>query len=147
MEENECVNKASHCAWQIHYHIVMPVKYRKALIDDRVERLLREVSAEIEQRYEIEIEALGTDGDHVHLLCGAHPKFSPGLIVRRYKSLSARELFKREPWLKRELWGGSFWSSGYFVGTVGERGNWAVVERYVQNQGKPREDLRQLSLW
>ena len=39
------------------------------------------------------------------------------------------------------------WSDGYFVATVGERGDWSVVERYVLNQGKPKEDLRQLELW
>ena len=49
--------------------------------------------------------------------------------------------------LKEELWGGRFWSSGYYVGTVGERGNWAMVEKYVLEQGKPKEDLRQLTLW
>ena len=57
-----------------------------------------------------------------------------------------REIFRREPWLRRELWGGEFWSDGYFVATVGERGDWSVVESYVQNQGKPKEDLRQLEL-
>ena len=103
--EEEKVKKASHCAWQIDYHVVMPVKYRRALIDERVER------------------------------------------VMKFKSIIARELFERERWLKKELWGGNFWSSGYYVGTVGERGNWAMVEKYVMDQGQPKEDLRQLTLW
>ena len=145
MEEK--VNKASHCAWQIHYHVVMPVKYRKALIDERVERVMMETARGIEERYEIEIEALGMDKDHVHLLCGAHPKIAPGSIVMKFKSITARELFERERWLKKELWGGSFWSSGYYVGTVGERANWAMVEKYVLEQGNAKEDLRQLTLW
>ena len=145
--EEEKVNKASHCAWQVHYHVVMPVKYRKALIDERVERVMVETARGIGERYEIEIEALGMDKDHVHLLCGAHPKIAPGNIVMKFKSITARELFKRERWLKKELWGGSFWSSGYYVGTVGERGNWAMVEKYVLEQGMAKEDLRQLTLW
>jgi len=123
------VNKSSHCAWQIHYHMVMPVKYRKALIDQRVQQVLKETARGIEQRYEIEVEAFGMDKDHVHLLCGAHPKMSPGSIVMKFKSIQARELFRREPWLKEELWGGNFWSAGYYVGTVGERGNWTAVEQ------------------
>ena len=65
----------------------------------------------------------------------------------KFKSIIARELFERERWLKKELWGGSFWSSGYYVGTVEERGNWAMVEKYVLDQGQPKEDLRQLTLW
>ena len=146
-ESEETVWKASHCAWQIHDHIVMPLKYRKALIDKGVEDGLREITRGIGERYSIHIEALGCDKNHVHLLCGAHPKLSPGRIVQIYKSITAREIFRREPWLRRELWGGEFWSDGYFVATVGERGDWSVVESYVQNQGKPKEDLRQLELW
>jgi len=34
------------------------------------------------------------------------------------------------------LWGGEFWTDGYYVGTVGERGNWNAVEAYIKNQGK-----------
>ena len=124
----------------------MPLKYRKALIDKGVEDGLREITRGIGERYSIHIEALGCDKNHVHLLCGAHPKLSPGRIVQIYKSITAREIFRREPWLRRELWGGEFWSDGYFVATVGERGDWSVVESYVQNQGKPKEDLRQLEL-
>ncbi|MDA0350556.1 MAG: transposase [Verrucomicrobia bacterium] len=56
-------------------------------------------------------------------------------------------MFGREKWLKQELWGGSFWSSGYYVGTVGEKGNWTSVETYDLEQGKPKEELRQLRLW
>ena len=86
--------------WEIHYHVVMPVKYRKALIDNRIERVMIETARGIGERYEIELEALGMDKDHVHLLCGAHPKIAPGSIVMKFKSITARELFKRERWLK-----------------------------------------------
>lgn len=51
---------------------------------------------------------------------------------------------KRKIDLKRDLWGGEFWTDGYYVATVGERADWGVVERYVKNQGKPNEELRQL---
>jgi len=141
------VRKASHCAWQIHYHMVMPVKYRKRLLCESVEKVLRETTEGIEERYGIEMEALGLDQDHVHLLCGAHPKLAPGRIVQIYKSVTAREIFRRERWVRKELWGGEFWTDGYYVGTVGERGNWASVEKYVVEQGQSKEDLRQLTLW
>ena len=64
-----------------------------------------------------------------------------------FKSITAREIFKRKPIVKRELWGGEFWTDGYYVATVGERGNWDVVERYIEKQGKPKEEVRQLSLF
>ncbi|MFZ1744463.1 MAG: transposase [Nitrospirales bacterium] len=56
-------------------------------------------------------------------------------------------MFRRKPALKKELWGGEFWSEGYYVGTASEGGYWQVVEQYVPKQGEPREDLRQLTLF
>lgn len=87
------------------------------------------------------------DSDHIHLLCSAHPKVSAGEIVRIFKSITAREIFRQMPEVKKELWGGEFWSDGYYVGTVGERGNWSVVEKYVREQGRPNEELKQLSMF
>lgn len=96
------------------------------------------IAGEIGERYEIEFEQLGCDNDHIHILCSFHPKYSIGDVVRKFKSITARELFKQFPLLRKELWGGEFWSDGYYVSTVGEGGDWRVVERYVKNQGKVR---------
>jgi putative transposase len=133
--------------WQIHYHIVFPVKYRKALLDTEVVGIIVETSKGITERYAIEIERMGMDRDHIHLLCSAHPKVSIGEIVRIFKSITAREVFRRHPATKRELWGGEFWTDGYYVATVGEGSTWHVVEKYVQDQGRPKEELRQLELF
>jgi len=141
------VHKASHCAWQIHYHVVFPVKYRKSLLDEEVVQIITETACGIGERYDIEFEQIGCDGNHIHLLCSAHPKVAPGQIVRVFKSITAREIFRRKPSVKKMLWGGQFWTDGYYVATVGEGGNWEVVERYVRNQGRPREDLRQFKLF
>ena len=140
------VQKGYHCAYQIHYHIVFPVKYRKALLRGEIVKSLKEIAEGIAERYGIEIERLGSDEDHVHLLCGAHPKYAPGQLVRLFKSITGRELFKRHGWLKRELWGGEFWTDGYYVATVGERGDWRAVEKYVRMQGKEPKEV-QLKLW
>ncbi len=126
----------------MHYHIVFPVKYRKALLSKAVENTIKEIGKQIEQRYEIEIEQMGLDHDHIHLLCSAHPKYAVGTIVQRFKSITARELFKTFPELKSELWGGEFWSDGYYAATVGSKGNWKVVERYVKNQGLKPIDIQ-----
>ncbi len=70
------VEKASHCAWQIHYHIVFPVKYRRALLDEAVVYILMMIAKGIEERYDIEFEQIGCDKDHI--LCTSHPKIAPG---------------------------------------------------------------------
>jgi hypothetical protein len=82
------VRKGYHRAWQIHYHIVFPVKYRKSLLDEEVVQIIRETATSIEERYEIEMETMGMDRDHIHLLCGAHPKLSPGRIGQIFKSIT-----------------------------------------------------------
>ena len=140
------VKKARHCVYQTHYHLVFLVKYRKALLSSKVEKAILEISQEVSERYEIEFEQIGCDKNHIHILCSFHPKYSIGEVVRRFKSITARELFKKFPELKRDLWGGEFWSDGYYASTVGEGGNWSVVTRYVRDQGKdPKvEQLRLL---
>ncbi|MEX3613212.1 MAG: IS200/IS605 family transposase [Burkholderia gladioli] len=68
------VQKVSHCAWQIHYPVVFPVKYRKALLDDEVVQIITETAQAISERYDMEFERIGCDGDHIHLLCTAPPR-------------------------------------------------------------------------
>lgn len=135
-------HKGYHCAYNIHYHLVFPVKYRKALLSQEVGQTIKEVALALQERYAIEIEQIGCDINHIHLLCSIHPKYAPGQIVRIFKSITCRELFKRFPILKQELWGGEFWADGYYVGTVGERGNWSVVEEYIKAQGIKLEEVQ-----
>jgi putative transposase len=81
------------------------------------------IAKEIEDRYDLELERMGDDKNHIHLLVSFHPKYTIGQIVRIFKSITARELFKSYPELKKELWGGEFWSDGYYASTVGTGGN------------------------
>ena len=136
------VQKGWHCAYEIHYHVVFPVKYRKALLSEAIVQKIKEIAEELEERYGLELEQIGCDQDHIHLLVSLHPKYAPGQFVRLFKSITAKQLFKSFPELKRDLWGGEFWTDGYYVGTVSEKGNWKVVERYVKNQGKKPEEVQ-----
>ncbi len=136
-----------HCVYDTHYHIVFPVKYRKALLSDRIVAALKEIAQDIQERYELEVERMGCDTDHIHLLVSFHPKYAIGQVVRLWKSVTARQLFARFPELKKDLWGGEFWTDGYYAATVGEKGNWSIVERYVANQGKEKHDVNALRLW
>jgi putative transposase len=108
------VHKARHCyAWQIHYHIVCPVKYGRALLDEEVLQIIVETARQICERYDIEFEQIGCDRDHIHLLCSACAKVSPAQIVRVFKRITAREIFRPNQSLKKALWGGEFWTDGY----------------------------------
>ena len=126
------LKRSNHCVYSTHYHLVFPVKYRKALLRGEIERSLYEISKGIEERYELEIEKIGADIDHVHLLCSFHPKYGIGQTVSLFKNVTAKQLFKQHPELRKELWGGEFWTDAYYAGTVGEGGNWKVVEQYFE---------------
>jgi REP element-mobilizing transposase RayT len=94
----------------------------------------------IEARYEIKFLEIGTDKDHVHFLIQSVPRYSPTKIVRMIKSITAKEIFRLAPGVKRTLWGGEFWSDGYFISTVGKHGTEKVIGDYVKNQGREGYD-------
>ena len=118
------------------YHLVFPAKYRRAVFDREVDQVLKEVCLEIEKRYEVKFLEIGVDKDHVHYLVQSVPTYSVTKLVTMIKSLTAREIFKKCPEVKRKLWGGEFWSDGYYASTVGKHGNEGMVKKYVEAQGK-----------
>ena len=132
---SEYIHK-SHNVSVLLYHYVLPAKYRRNIFTETVDQTLKDVCIEISERYEINFVEIGSDGDHVHFLIQSVPMYSATKIVTILKSITAREIFKRCPEVKKQLWGGNLWTSGYFVGTVGKHGNEKQVEKYVKNQGK-----------
>ena len=142
MKMSKYIHK-SHNVTVLMYHLVFPAKYRRAVFDDAVDIKLREICLEIEKRYQIKFLEIGTDKDHVHFLVQSVPAYTVTKIVTMIKSLTAREIFKECPEVKDQLWGGEFWSDGYFASTVGKHGNEDMILRYVQNQGNEYKKLHQ----
>lgn len=140
----------SHNVSVLLYHLVFPAKYRRAVIDAAVDRVLREVCLALEIRYQLKFLEIGTDKDHVHFLVQSVPTYSVSRLVTIIKSLTAREIFRRCPEVKKQLWGGEFWTDGYFASTVGRHGNEKVIGAYVKRQGSAYQKLyeeRQLALF
>jgi len=129
----------SHNVSVLLYHIVCPAKYRRVVISEEVDKTLKETCEEIGKRYEIKFLEVGTEGDHVHFLVQSVPSYSPTRIVTIIKSILAREIFGKHPEVKKRLWGGEFWSDGYFVSTVSKYGNEEVISSYVRMQGTEKE--------
>jgi len=117
------------------YHLVFPAKYRKVVFDKKVDEVLKDICLEIEKRYQIKFIEIGTDEDHVHFLVQSVPTYSVTKLVTMIKSLTARRIFKECPEVKKQLWGGEFWSDGFFASTVGKHGDEAKIANYVKNQG------------
>ena len=113
------------------------------MIDGQVDEVIKEVCLAIERRYEMKFLEMGTDKDHVHFLVQSVPIYSVTKIVTLVKSLTAREMLIRCPQVKKQLWGGEFWSDGYFASTVGKHGNEGMIGEYVKKQG---QDYKKASL-
>jgi putative transposase len=138
MSESEYIHK-SHNVSILLYHYVCPAKYRKVVISKAVDMTMKEICLEIEKRYEVHFLEIGTDKDHVHFLVQSVPKISASEIIRMIKSIIAREVFKKHPEVKEKLWGGEFWTDGYFVNTVSKFGDETSISKYVRDQGLEKE--------
>ena len=74
------------------YHLVFPAKYGKAVFDEQVEQILKEVCVDIEKRHEIKFLEIGVDKDHVNFLVQSVPTDSITKIVTVIKRLTVREI-------------------------------------------------------
>ena len=111
------------------YHFVCPAKYRKVVFNDEVDKVLKNTCLEIEKRYEIKFIEIGTDKDQVHFLIQSVPMYSAKRIIQAVKSITAREVFAQVPEVKKKLWGGEFWTDGYYVRTVGQKGSEETIRK------------------
>ena len=136
---NEHVYK-SHNKTLLLYHMVFPAKYRREVFTPEVEETLKEVCIGIEKRYEIRFVEIGLEENHVHMLVQGIPTMPVTRLVTIIKSLTAREIFRRHPKIRKDvLWGGNLWTSGYYANTVGLYASKDTIKKYIQNQGNPNE--------
>jgi putative transposase len=121
------------------YHFVCPAKYRKAVIDEQFDQVLRDVRVEIANRYQIESLEIAPDKDYMRFLVQSVPSYSPTKLITIIKGLTARGVFARVLSIKKQLWGGEFWTNGYYLGAVGQHATEEVLRQYVKNQGQEKE--------
>ena len=129
----------SHNVSCLIYHIACPTKYRRIVITEAVDKTIKDTCLEISKRHDMHFLEIGTDKDHVHFLIQSVPMMLPKTIVQTIKSLTARQVFLNNPEVKKKLWGGAFWTSGYFINTVSRKGSETSVTNYVKNQGVEKE--------
>ena len=132
--------------------MVTAVKYRKVLLNSEVEACIKETLRGISERYEIIIDEVGFDQNHIHIFCGAAPGRAPLRVISIIKSITARKIFEKFPKLKKEeLWGGEFWSAGKYIGTVGEATSEKTIRNYIRNQSLDKTEaktrMKQLKLF
>ena len=145
------IRRASHAVYDTSYHLVWAPKYRRAVLVGEVRLRVVELLHEIAFAYDVVIDELEVAEDHVHIFCSFPPRWSISQVVTRFKSLTARTIFREYPQVKRqfwggEFWGGEFWEDGYFVRTVGDKVTSAIIRRYIRNHREEPND-NQLGLF
>lgn len=130
------IETGSHCRYQIRYHIVWKVKYSHHILFGERVSFLKQTIKDVSERYEFNLEAVGVDENHIHIFIGAHPVIAPAKLIQTLKSISAREMFRRYPEIKRFLWGGAVWAIGYYIRTVSDGPIDRVVKDYIAEQNK-----------
>ena len=128
------IKRTSHAVYDLKYHMVWVPKYRKMILRGELANGIKTSFREISERYGFDIDTMEVKDDHVHLFLSAPPRYSPARIVQIIKSISAKMVFKQFPEVKKELWGGEFWSDGYFVRSVGDKVTSEVIRRYIKYQ-------------
>jgi putative transposase len=128
------VRSTKSAVYDLKYHLVWVPKYRKLVFDNEIIGYVKEIFQQIAGEYEFSIDIMEVMEDHVHVFIEAPPRYSPSEIVQTMKSISAREVFKRYPKLRKQLWAHELWSDGYFVRSVGDKVTSDIIHKYIEYQ-------------
>ncbi len=141
------LKRTSHAVYDTKYHLVWAPKYRKWILRGEIQEFTEKIFREIADKHDFGIEALEVSKDHVHIFLSFPPRYSISRVVGMMKSISASEIFKEHPEVKKQLWGGEFWEDGYFARTVGDKVTAQVIKKYIEYHRKQKKTSRQLKLF
>lgn len=124
----------NHSVFLLQYHLIMCIKYRNKVIDNRISKRLKEIFEYISPKYNITLEEWNHDIDHVHILFKGHPNTEISKFINAYKSASSRIIKKEFPQIRKSLWKEMFWSQSYcLISTGGVTVD--IIKEYIQSQG------------
>ena len=136
------VRRTKHAVYDLKYHMVWIPKYRKDVLSGEVSGYLKEVFQQISEEYEFRIDTMEVMEGHVHIFVEVPPRYSPAQAAQILKSVSAREVFKKFPKLRKQLWAGELWSDGYFVRSVGDKVTADIIRKYIEYQTHEEDSLQ-----
>ncbi|MGC8496453.1 MAG: IS200/IS605 family transposase [Thermoplasmata archaeon] len=128
------LDKGAHSVYSLYYHFIQVVKYRKKVFtNDAVVDLLKTKIREIAETFNVEVLDIECDTDHFHMLFKSTPLLKIPQFVNAIKTITSREIQRKFPEVKKDLWEGKFWSPSYFLATSGQV-TLAVLKNYVDSQ-------------
>ena len=140
------IRRTKHAVYDLKYHVVWVPKYRAQVLGGEVAEYMKEIFEQIALEYDFHIDTMEVMEDHVHVFIEAPPAYAPAQVVQILKSISAREVFKKFPKLRKAMWSGMIWSDGYFVRSVGDKVTADVIRKYIQYQ-KHEDTPTQLAMF
>ena len=131
--ENKYIH-ARTCVYNINYHIVWCVKYRRKVLNPKLTNRLYEIRKSIgEEKGFLVVDCKVGESDHVHCFVTAPPKISITQIVKYLKGISGNTLLKEFPKLRKVLWKGQLWNGSYFCETIGSTSEENIL-KYIERQ-------------
>ena len=127
------LDKNQHSVFRLTYHLVLVIKYRKEVINEKIFNRLMEIFNNNSINFDITLEEFNFESDHVHLLFKAKPQTQLLKFINAYKSASSRLIKKEYPEIRKKLWKESFWKIGYFISTTGGA-NIDTIKKYIESQ-------------
>jgi putative transposase len=140
------IRRTKHAVYDLKYHLVWIPKYRKQILDKEISDCIKAIFNMIAERYEFRIDTMEVMEDHVHVFVEVPPRYSPARVVQVMKSISAREVFRKFPDLREQLWAGELWNDGYFVRSVGDKVTADIIRKYIEYQAH-EDDSIQLNMF
>lgn len=128
----------NHSVFLLHYHLIMCIKYRNKVIDDKISNRLKVIFENIASSYNITLDEWNHDTDHVHILFRGQPNTEISKFINAYKSASSRLIKKEFPHIRRALWKEMFWSQSFCLLTTGGA-TVDIIREYIQSQGKKND--------
>ncbi len=119
--------------YNVNYHFVWCVKYRRKIFTGNIEDRLKQLFNEIANEKDFIIKTMEIMPDHVHLFVSAHPKYSPSYLYKMLKGISARRLLLEFPEIKTKLWKGHLWNSATYTETIGHISENTIL-KYIEDQ-------------
>ena len=140
------LRKGSHAVYDLKYDLVWAPKFRAHIFRGEVAGYVKQVFQQVAEEYGFWIDTMEVVEEHVHVFVAAPPRYSPAQLVQMLKSISAREVFKKFPQIRKEMWSGKIWSDGYFARSVGDAVTADIIRRYIEYQ-KHEIDSPQLRMF
>ena len=125
----------NHSVFAIHFHLILVVKYRKKVINDEISERLKEIFEYVQGNYNIALEELNHDIDHVHILFRSEPNSNISKFINAYKSASSRLIKKEYPSVISRLYKEAFWSQSFCLISTGGA-NIETIKKYIESQGE-----------